>query len=258
MSRLNEVLERVGLPPEESAVYLATLEAGTRPASIIAKKAKLKTGQTYNILQRLIERGLIQEIEKGGVKHFIASSPNRLVSMLESKADHLKTTREKLVQFLPEFMTLQAPRLHHSKVRFFHGRYGITQVLEDAIRTGDKLILGVLDIDAQGIEDREIERLHADARAKRMKHECWYYALISGTAPFPEFMSTDYERLRIIRRIPDLKLPVQFLIYGPKLSIYTYLDPQFALTIDDPAVAESARNMFFKIWDGLADYHREA
>jgi sugar-specific transcriptional regulator TrmB len=257
-NRIRNTLEKSGLAGEEADVYLALLEVGTRPASQIAKKAKLKPGQTYNVLDRLLHRGLIQVIEKGGVKHYGAASPNRLISTVEDEADRLRATREKLVAIIPELMLLQSPRLHQSKVGFFHGRNGVAQVVDEAVRNPEKLLLGVHDADTQQMveDDEEIARFLADARAKRTKNQCWYYALASGKEPFPEFISTDYDRLRIVRRLPDLKLPVQFLIHGRKVSVYTYIEPQFALTIDDPGVAESTRNMFFKVWETLKDYYR--
>jgi sugar-specific transcriptional regulator TrmB len=257
-NRIRNTLEKTGLSGEETDVYLALLEVGTRPASLIAKKAKLKPGQTYNVLDRLLHRGLIQVIEKGGVKHYSAASPNRLISAVEDEADRLRATREKLIAAIPELIALQAPRLHQSKVSFFHGRNGVTQVVDEAVRNPEKLLLGVHDADTQQMveEDDEIARFLADARAKRIKSQTWYYALASGREPLPEFLATDYDRLRIVRRLPNLKLPVQFLVYGRKVSVYTYLEPQFALTIDDPGVAESARNMFFKVWETLSDYYR--
>jgi len=255
---IRSTLEKTGLTGEEADVYLALLEVGTRPASLIAKKAKLKPGQTYNVLERLIQRGLIQVIEKGGVKHYGAASPNRLISSVEDEADRLRATRERLVAALPSLLALQAPRLHQSKVSFFHGRNGVAQVIDEAVRNPEKLLLGVHDADTQQMVegDEDIARFLADARAKRTKSQCWYYAIASGTEPFPEFISTDYDRLRIVRRLPELTLPVQFLVHARKVSVYTYLEPQFALTIDDPGVAESARNMFFKVWETLTDYYR--
>jgi len=256
VKRLVETLQEIGLAEDESAVYLAALEIGLRPASFIAKKANLKAGHTYNVLERLKARGLIQEIEKSGVKHFSAAPPNRLVSELEEETRALQAVRELFIQALPELTNIHAPRLHQSKVRFFHGRSGVMQVIDEATRTPDKLILAVLDAESQDMfsDDEDIERFLADARAKRIKAQCWYHLLVSGDGELPAFLETDRGRLRITKRLPNIKLPIQFLIHDGKLSVYTMREPQFAVTIDDPLVAESARNLFLYVWSGLPEY----
>jgi sugar-specific transcriptional regulator TrmB len=253
-----EILKKLGLSEEEGTIYLKALELGSRPASVLARYSGLKPGHTYNILSRLKERGLIQEIEKGHVRYFNAVSPNKLLAGIESDAQRLRLLRESLTGVLPEILSMQAPKSHRSRVNFYHGREGVLKVLENAALSEEKLLLGVVDADSQDLVggNTDAERLLADARARRVSESCWYHLLVSGSDPLPDILGTDLSRLRRVRRLPQLlKLPVQFLIYDGKLSIFTYREPLFAVNIEDSLIAESARNIFNSVWNSLEDFH---
>ncbi len=59
-----ETLESLGLSEAEARVYLALLETGSTLAGPIIKKTGLHRGTTYQILQRLKEKGLFLQSEQ--------------------------------------------------------------------------------------------------------------------------------------------------------------------------------------------------
>src|SRR3989339_828361 len=86
-----EVLEELGLSGAEAKVYLALLETGSSLAGPIIKKTGLHRGTTYQIIQRLQEKGLVSSIVKGKKQHFESVNPERLMDMLRNKEEGLKT-----------------------------------------------------------------------------------------------------------------------------------------------------------------------
>ena len=75
-----EVLEKAGLTLGESKVYLSLLELGQSSITNIVTKSKVSTSKSYDILNRLEEKGLVSHVIISGVKHFKAASPNKRVS----------------------------------------------------------------------------------------------------------------------------------------------------------------------------------
>jgi len=85
-----EILEELGLSDAEAKVYLALLETGSTLAGPIIKKTGLHRGTTYQILQRLKEKGLVSSIIKGRKQYFEPASPDRLMDVLRERQDKLQ------------------------------------------------------------------------------------------------------------------------------------------------------------------------
>ena len=82
---LKTLLQKIGLSEKDSEVYLACLELGTQPASVIARKAGLKRPTTYLILEELLKKGLVSEYTGSNVKFFTAVSPDYLLNYIEKQ-----------------------------------------------------------------------------------------------------------------------------------------------------------------------------
>src|SRR3989344_5977681 len=80
-----KALQGFGLTEPEVSVYFALLEFGSQPASILAKKAHLKRGHTYNMLALVMQKGDVQEFEKDGTKYLTGCSPSVLISIFHGR-----------------------------------------------------------------------------------------------------------------------------------------------------------------------------
>jgi septum site-determining protein MinD len=77
-----KILEEVGLTPNESKVYLSLIELGSSSATQIIQKAGLHRAVVYDLLERLIEKGLVGYVIKGRKKFFEATNPERLKEVM--------------------------------------------------------------------------------------------------------------------------------------------------------------------------------
>ncbi len=75
---IRPLLRRLGLDEKEIEIYLALLPLKMARASTIAKAARQSRSHTYLILRELKDRGLVSEIERGKIIHFVVESPQRL------------------------------------------------------------------------------------------------------------------------------------------------------------------------------------
>jgi len=76
---IKEKLEKIGLTKGESEVYVLLVETGNSTAGDIIKKSTLASSKVYDILQRLVNKGLASFSIKNGVKYYDATSPERLI-----------------------------------------------------------------------------------------------------------------------------------------------------------------------------------
>jgi len=118
-----EILQELGLSQAESKVYLALLETGSTLAGLIIKKTGLHRGTTYQIIQRLKEKGLVSSIIKGKKQYFSPVHPERLM-------DVLKERQEKLRQILPILKSRLEESKEKQEVTVYYGLKGIRSVLD--------------------------------------------------------------------------------------------------------------------------------
>lgn len=136
---LKTILQKIGLTDKDSEVYLACLELGTQPASVVAKKAGLKRPTTYLILEGLLKKGLVSEYTGSNVKYFTAVSPEYLLNYVEKQRRELTGHQRELENFLPQFQSLSNPYSVNPKVRFFEGMSGIERVMNDTLTSKEPL-----------------------------------------------------------------------------------------------------------------------
>ncbi|PJC36524.1 hypothetical protein CO046_05095 [Candidatus Peregrinibacteria bacterium CG_4_9_14_0_2_um_filter_53_11] len=136
---LTAILKNIGLSEKDAEVYLACLELGTQPASIIAKKAGLKRPTTYLILEGLAKKGLVSEFSGSNVKYFTAVSPDYLLHFIEKQKRELTHHQHELEAYLPELNSLTNPYSLNPKVRFYDGFDGVERVMNDTLTSSEPL-----------------------------------------------------------------------------------------------------------------------
>ena len=76
------ILEDLGLTNAEIKVYLALLELGTTKAGLIIRKTSLQNSVVHLTLLKLVEKGFVSFIKKGGVKEYSASNPENILKFI--------------------------------------------------------------------------------------------------------------------------------------------------------------------------------
>src|SRR3989344_6592311 len=119
-----EVLTSFGLKLQEAKIYLACLKLGQATVSQISSESQIQRTFVYDILEDLIEQGLISSVEIRGKKYFSAVSIEKFGFLQEDKLERFKA-------FLPELKALEQTVGDRPKVRFFEGKEGIKRAFED-------------------------------------------------------------------------------------------------------------------------------
>ena len=78
-----ELLRLVGLSDGEIKVYSALLDIGKAPVSRIHEKTGIERRNIYDILNKLIERGLITYVFENDKRFFQLSHPTKIIGYIE-------------------------------------------------------------------------------------------------------------------------------------------------------------------------------
>lgn len=240
MSEL-EVLEELGLSESEAKVYLALIETGSTLAGPIIKKTGLHRGTTYQILQRLKEKGLVSSVIKGKKQYFEAVNPERLMDVLKEKQD-------KLSEILP---TLKA-RLESSKekqeVTVYSGVKGIRSVmdkmLEELNPNGEYYDFGVSGL------FRDIMREYWDIwQKKKKKYKIKSYVIFNRKLKEenPNLLKDYYGEARFHPK--EYSSITDTMIYRDTIILFIWTaKPPIAIVIKNEDNAESYKNQFKLMW----------
>ena len=87
---LIDVLKNLGLSDKESKIYLACIELGSSVVSNISKHAGVNRVTTYDILDKLIQKGFVNYLTKNKLKYFNPVKPDLVYKVTKQKAEDLK------------------------------------------------------------------------------------------------------------------------------------------------------------------------
>ncbi len=253
--RIDATLQDFGLSPEELKVYKTVLNCGSRPATIIAEKSNLKRGQTYNILNNLIELGVVQELFRNGVRWFTSTSPSNLLSVLENREIELSRKRRDLEEILPLLNGMRSSNSSDSRVRFYTGVRGIKEVQESMLLESDSEIHSLIDARTSPIfNDGENFRWINNYIAKRAERNIWWRG-IANKSPESDFAITARASCkREVKMIENIDLPVAIHVYGGKVAVTSTLTEQIGIVVENESLADTMRNISTALWNFLPDY----
>ena len=251
-SEISDVLGEFGLSTVEASVYQAALALGSRPASAIAQKAGLKRGHGYNVLQSLMDKGLVQEFVKNGVKHFTCSPPSSLFTIVRNREDELKRAKARIIEIIPDLEKIRSPLSSQPKVRLYPGLEGVKEIYEDMLRVPNTEIRAMIDIEtswssvlSQGAE------FAAQFVERRHEQNIYWYGIVAEIPALDEILSRRPSNLRKCKIAQGLQFPAEISIYGSKVAYISARDEFVGVVVDNEAIAISMRNLFHFLWDTL-------
>ena len=123
-----------GLSDKEADIYLICLRVGQATANRIAELANLARSTTYDLLERLNQRGLISTCVVKNKTNFIASDPTVLINLLDDK-------KEKIKKILPDLKGIHNTVGEKPKVEVYEGKVALTKLLDEILDNSSSLKL---------------------------------------------------------------------------------------------------------------------
>ncbi len=123
-------LEELGLSLNESRVYESLLSLGSSSIEQIAIKSKVHRRNIYDVLAKLLDKGLLSESFVHNRKEYRAIHPSRLLDLLHEK--------ERRVEILmPELERRYSTQEEDESAYLYRGINGFKQYLHDILDVGE-------------------------------------------------------------------------------------------------------------------------
>lgn len=236
---MEKLLEEFGLTKTEAKVYLLLLRLGSVPASEIIKKAQLHRTTVYDVLERLIEKGLVGYIVKNDKKYFEAASPRKFLDKAEEEKIEAEEKGKLAKQLIKNLERIKEPSAEKTKIKIYSGKEGLKTIMDDIILEGtDFAGFGgsMLFIDMLPV----YTRLWAEKRRKKNIH-----ARLIGSRG----TKAPIWKLNECRAVPESYFsPASTLIYGNKIAIILEEEPILILQIDSKKIAGGYKKYFELLW----------
>lgn len=128
-----EPFRKAGLSVGEIKIYQALLDLGTTSTNKIHEKTGIERRNIYDILNKLIERGLVTYIDENKRRTFQLSHPKALIGYLEEKKKQIDLTEQDVLQELPAIISKFESKKSEIRAETFRGAEGIKAVWEDML-----------------------------------------------------------------------------------------------------------------------------
>ena len=120
-----EMLTEFGLTKNESLLYLTLLKIGESKVSELIKGADFKSGKIYQVLDSLINKGLVSYIIKNNVKFYVAQNPKKLYEYITMQKLKLEKQEDEFTQQLPQLEHMYKENKDLCSVKVYEGVVGI-------------------------------------------------------------------------------------------------------------------------------------
>ena len=237
---IKNALYQLGLKGHETDVYLASLELGAGSVSQLAKKAGLKRTTVYDILDGLMQKGLVIQTKKGKKRLFYAEEPQFLEKLIESK----KAVFKDVLPFLESIHNTAGTK---PKIRFYEGKEGLKEIYRDTLDYKGELLAfvteNILSYLGEDFADEYIK--------KRKKSKITVRAIGPDTDDVIKYKKNDKGEFRQTRLVPKEKFPfsIEMNIYGNKIMFASFRE-QMGIIIESSEITKNMKFLFELAWSG--------
>lgn len=247
---ISELL-KIGLSDEEARVYLACLEIGGGPVSVIARKAGANRVSCYYTIDNLLRKKLLSQYNKNGVKCFAPEPPEQLLKITEEQMNLARS-------LMPELKSLVSTSAFKPKIRFYEGKDGVEKVFTESL-TAKREILGYTNLKNVTEFFPEFFRNYTHTKLKKgIKTRYLSPTTVETVHVLDRFLPAKYNEnlleILLVNRNQFL-FENEVLIFGNSVGIVSLnTDELLGLIVESPTFARTMKAVFDLAWLGATAF----
>jgi len=125
-----EILQQLGLSPNEAKIYEALLDLNESGVGEISSKAEIHRRNVYDAINRLIDKGLIFPILTKGENLYSPVDPGKLSELIKEKEVGLE-------KIMPDLRKRYEERVAKQEAYMYKGLEGFKNYMRDILRVGE-------------------------------------------------------------------------------------------------------------------------
>jgi len=240
-----QIFKEIGFTEGEIKVYFALLDLGESTSGPLIKKSGISGSKVYEILEKLIQKGLVSYITKEKTKHFQVSSPSRILDYINQKEKNLSEQKQDIEKLLPELEKKRNLLKHERESFVLEGLGGIKtffKMILDEMKKGQEYYVFSLGDD---LKDKNIQLFLQQHHNKRGEKGIKIKLLLRsenkkdlGMWKFKGMETRYYEN----------PLPVGTFIFSDYVANIEFYPVPIVFIMKSKEIAESYKSFFLSIW----------
>jgi len=239
-------LKEVGLTNGEIKVYLALLEIGNSTTGPIIDKCGIARSIIYQILDKLVQKGLVSYILTDKTKYYQTTNPKKLLEYVDEKKKRIEENKREIEKLLPQLLS-KPKNVKSQEAQIYKGFNGIQIAHENTytkLKKGEEYFY-------LGISPEQEEKYHLywnrdHKRRERLGIKC--KLLFNRKTTLNILKNRNSFKGCDARYMPtDIRTPAWFLGYKDVVVIGLQ-GAEIAIEIINQKIADSFKAYFDEFW----------
>jgi sugar-specific transcriptional regulator TrmB len=240
-----KALESAGFTKGEVNVYLSLLDLGETTTGPVIKRSGITGSKVYEILDKLIKKGIVSYIVRDKTKYFQASPPRKLLDYMDTKEKEFRGNKKKIEEIIPDLEDRRRTKEKTQTSQIFEGYEGIKSVFNMVLETmqeGEEYY-------GSSLGEELIKRLRIfllQYHRKRIKKGVKVKLIVHSKE---KSLFREFSKLRGLQmRYYHNPYPVGMIIFKNTVASFTFKEKPTAFLIRSSQIAESYKNFFMDVW----------
>ena len=234
---MEEVLMEAGLSKNEAKIYAKLSEIGMTTAYRLSKEANVYKTNTYDVLKKIEEKGLVSKQTVDGKIVYEASDPSFLLDLLNSK-------RDKIDSIIPRIRLLQKSTKAEASLNTYKGADAVINVLYQFLEYNDPILVYGAPKTAYELLKHRLGKFHETRLSKKIKmYHIYNFEAMERIRQIAKMPYTP------VRHLPELyDTQVSTFICGDLIVFTIWNPPIKIIQIKDKEMAEAYKKYFQILW----------
>jgi HTH-type transcriptional regulator, sugar sensing transcriptional regulator len=248
-----EFLRKTGMAEGEIKVYGALLEIGISTLNSIQEKTGIDRRNIYDILNKLIEKGLVSYTIEQGKKTFQITHPKKIISFLEEKKKGLDEVEQEIKPSLPKLIEKFNQKKIDVRAETFRGNESIKALFDEILEYKESFWLGGNSFEEYKAVPENLQIWFQHWMKKRVKQKhvmndiVDYGTFLKGLEPNKK--KVHKKNFYRYKQLPEgMNSPMVIIIFGNKVAQVLWGEQSFAFVLESEKIKESFKKYFDHFW----------
>ncbi len=240
MEEIRNALKSLGFGEQEVETYTKMIYLKESTASNLGKEMKAHRRSVYDMVERLVKKGVLTTIEKNGKKYYKPLDPSHIINKLKQKENELKENELKLLEIIPKIWKMEMEK--DVRAEILYGKEGIKTMFLDELKVGKTVYIICTKIEK--VEDM-LKGFLVSYTRDRIK------AGIKIKAVSLRDMKKNLEKYRLLEAryiMPENISPSSITIYGNRVAIVLWSDEPVVILVKSQEISDNFLKYFDIIW----------
>jgi HTH-type transcriptional regulator, sugar sensing transcriptional regulator len=240
-------LGELGLSQGEISVYNALLSTGLSNLQKIQEKTGIERRNIYDILSKLINKGLVSYTIEDNKRKYQCTSPNKLNEDITKKQAQLDEIK-KQIPLMQQIYDNKSPDIN---AQVYRGVDAIKNLLEELLTHKASYWMGGNSFERYTAAPKGLQLWFEAWMKKRVEVEHVMYDLVSsGTSLKGLDKSHESKKYHYCELPKGMYTPMVIIIFGDKVAQVLWNDQPFAFVMESKKTQQTFMKYFKHFWKG--------